>query len=144
MAGDAVTPLLLDTHVLIWLASGNPRLGTRARKAIAGAARGDAVFVAAISAWEIGMLVARGRLALDRDVGEWLDQVLALPGLSLAALSPAIAVASTRLPGDLPADPADRMIVATARQLGSRLVTADQALLAYADSGHLRTLPAGG
>jgi PIN domain nuclease of toxin-antitoxin system len=141
-----VTALLLDTHALVWLASGSARLGTRARKAIAAAAREDAVFVAAISAWEIGMLVARGRLALDRDVGEWLDQVLALPGLSLAALSPAIAVASTRLPGDLgelPADPADRMIVATARQLGARLVTADQALLAYADTGHLRALPAG-
>lgn len=137
-----MSALLLDTHALVWLASGNPRLGSRARKAIAVAARENAVFVATISAWEIGMLVARGRLALDRDVGEWLNQVLALPGIALAALSPAIAVASTRLPGELPADPADRMIVATARQLTAGLVTADQALLAYGETGHLRTLRA--
>lgn len=142
MARGIVTALLLDTHALIWLVAGNARLGVRAREAIATAASGDAVFVAAITPWEIAMLVARARLALDRDVGEWLDQVLSLPGVSLAALSPAIAVASTRLPGELPSDPADRMIVATARQLGAALVTADQALLAYGKMRHLRTLDA--
>ncbi len=137
-----MSALLLDTHALVWLASGNRRLGSRARKAVTLAAREGAVFVAAISAWEIAMLVARRRLALDRDVGEWLDQVLALPGIVLAPLTAAIAVASTRLPGTLPADPADRMIVATTRQLGARLVTADKALLAYGQAGHLRTLTA--
>jgi len=139
-----VTALVLDTHVLVWLAAGNPRLSARARRAIQAAAREDAVAVAAISAWEIAMLVARERLTLDRDVGEWMDDVFALPGISLAALSPAIALASTRLPGDLPADPADRMIVATTRHSGATLVTADKALLAYGKAGHLRTLNAVG
>ncbi len=68
--------------------------------------------------------------------------MLALPGISLAPLSPKIAVASTRLPGELPSDPADRMIVATARQLGATLVTADQALLTYGQTGHLKRLDA--
>lgn len=142
MARGIVTALVLDTHALIWLVAGNARLGARARKAIATAAQEDAVFLAAITPWEIAMLVARARLALDRDIGEWLDRVLSLPGISLAALSPAIAVASTRLPGELPSDPADHMIVATTRQLGATLVTADQTLLAYGKTGHLRTLDA--
>jgi hypothetical protein len=90
------------------------------------------------------MRVAKGRLVLDRDVMEWVQATLALPGLRMAPLEPAVAVASTRLPGELHGDPADRLIVATARHLGATLVTADAALLAYARLGHVQALPAGG
>ena len=89
------------------------------------------------------MLVAKGRLELDRDVLDWLEAAARLPGLGVTPLSTAIAVGSTRLPGELHGDPADRLIVATARHLGAALVTADRALLGYAASGHLEAQAAG-
>lgn len=131
--------LLLDTHVLVWLVSGDPQLGANAQRQIAGAAT---IWVSAITPWEIGMLVAKGRLTLARDVLEWVGAALALPGLSLAPLEPAIAIASSRLPGELHGDPADRLIAATARHLGATLVTADLGLLAYGAEGHLAVLAA--
>ena len=130
--------ILLDTHVLIWLLAGNPRLGAPARSLIQQAAADNALLVSAITPWEIAMLVSKGRLALDRDVGEWLGAALALPGIRLAPLAPEIAVASTRLPGALHADPADRIIAATARHVDAVLVTEDQRLLDYGQRGHLR------
>lgn len=134
------SPLLLDTHVLVWLMAADPRLGTAARQAIDRAAGRQQLWVSAITPWEIAMLVAKMRLTLDRDVMAWIDTALAQPGIRLAALEPAISVASTRLPEALHGDPADRLIVATARHLGAALLTADAALLAYAARGHLAAL----
>ena len=129
--------VVLDTHALVWLLDGNRRLGPDSRALIASAAGRAAVSFSAISAWEIAMLVAKGRLELDRDVLDWLANAARLPGIRTAPLSVEISVASTRLPGELHGDPADRLIVATARQLDATLVTADRALLGYAGSGHL-------
>ena len=88
-------------------------------------------------------LVAQGRLVLDRDVGEWVQTALSLPGLRLEPISAEVAVASTRLPGVIHSDAADRMIAATARHLGSILITADQLLLDYGKNGRLKALEAG-
>jgi PIN domain nuclease of toxin-antitoxin system len=120
--------IVLDTAAWIWLASQPGRLSRRARGAIAGA---EALLVAAISVWEIALLVARRRIALDRPVEAWVDLALALPKLQLAALDPAIAIRSTKLPGEFHADPADRMIVATALEHGAVLVTPDARIRAY-------------
>ena len=138
MTVDETTAVVLDTHALVWLLQGSDRLGPGARTLIEAAAKGDGAFVAAISAWEIAMLVAKGRLALDREVGEWLDAALALPGLRLAPLDPQVAVDSTRLPGDPHGDPADRMIVATARRHTATLITDDAQVLAYSAAGHVK------
>lgn len=89
------------------------------------------------------MLVSKERLVLDRDVGEWIQEALSLPGITLELLSPAVAVASTRLPGDIHTDPADRIIVATARHLGATLVTNDRLHINYSSAGHLKALMAG-
>lgn len=134
--------VLLDTHAWVWLLNGSERLGPKARKAIQRSLAEEAVLVSAISPWEVAMLVGKGRLVLDRDVGEWVHTALSLPGIRLEPLSPEIAVASTRLPGTIHSDPADRMIAATARHLGSTLITADQLLLGYAKDGHLKALMA--
>lgn len=134
--------VLLDTHAWIWLLNGNERLGAKARRAIQRSLAEEAVLVSAISAWEVAMLVSKGRLVLDRDVGEWVHAALSLPGIRLEPISPEVAVASTRLPGEIHSDPADRMISATARHLGSTLITADQLLLDYGKDGHLKTLQA--
>lgn len=137
-----MSAVLLDTHVLVWLVVGDTRLRLAARRRIDAAAQEQQLWVSAITPWEIGMLVAKGRLVLDRDVMDWLQAVLALPGIRLAPLEPTLAVASTRLPGELHGDPADRLIVATARHLGATLVTADASLLTYGRLGHLSVLAA--
>ena len=137
-----MSAVLLDTHALVWLVVGDARRRLAVRRRIEAAAQEQQLWVSAITPWEIGMLVAKGRLVLDRDVMEWLRAALALPGIRVAPLEPALAVVSTRLPGELHGDPADRLIVATARHLGATLVTADTALLAYGRLGHVGVLPA--
>lgn len=118
---------------------GSERLGAKARKAIQRSLEIDTVLLSAISPWEVAMLVAKGRLVLDRDVGEWVHAALAQPGIQLVELAPDIAVASSRLPGEIHGDPADRIIAATARHRGATLVTDDSLLLDYGRAGHIRT-----
>ena len=134
--------LLLDTHVLVRLTDGSGKLGAQAREAIRGAYREDRAFISAITPWEIALLVSKGRLTLDKDVLVWVRSALGVPGLQLAQLSPEIAVASTRLPWEMHADPADRILVATARHLGATFVTADRALLEMAGKGHFAAMDA--
>ena len=118
--------ILLDTHVWIWWAAETPqRLSARARRAIS---ESPSIAVSAISPWEVAMLVAKGRLELDRDVLVWIRQALALPRVTLVPLTPEIAVRSTRLGAGFPGDPADRILVATARELGASLATKDAIL----------------
>jgi PIN domain nuclease of toxin-antitoxin system len=134
--------LLLDTHVVVWLVFGESMLGSRARKAIKQAALDERVRVSAITPWEIGVLVSKGRIDLHQDALQWTQSALRLPGVKLADLSPEIAVASTRLPWEIHGDPADRILAATARHLGATLVTADRQLLEYARQGYFRGLSA--
>lgn len=136
-----MSPVLLDTHALVWLVSGNVCLGVHARSTIHQAAAKHLLLVSAITPWEIAMLVSKGRLTLDRDVGDWVETSLKLPGVQLVPLSPQIAIASTRLPGVIHKDPADRIIAATARRLGAILLTEDKLLLDYSAAGHLRSQP---
>jgi len=137
--------LLLDTHVLVWLLTDSDRISAAVYDQIERAAAQDLLCVSAITPWEIAMIVAKGRLVLARDVGDWVDAALSLPGIHLEPLSSAIAVASTRLPptrlsGQVHPDPADRILIATARNLDATLVTADERMLDYAKAGYLRCL----
>lgn len=88
------------------------------------------------------MLEAKGRVQLPMDCLAWVGEATRRSGIRILPLSPEIAVASTRLPGDLHGDPADRIIAATARHEGAILVTRDRALLGYAARGYLRALEA--
>ena len=128
--------MVLDTHALVWWVSGGP-LSARARDAIARSARTGALRASSITVWEIAMLVARGRLELTLDVVEWLARVEAIESLRFVPVDNRIALASTSLPGEAPRDPADRLIVATARSLDAPLVTRDARLAAYR---HVQTL----
>lgn len=142
-ADPARVPLLLfDTHTLIWFMFGDRRLGEVAAESILDACRNDFALVSAITPWEIGLLVSKRRIELFRDVTEWILEVLSTPGVRLAQLEPEIAIASTRLPFEMHTDPADRILVATARRLGATLVTADGELLELAGKGHFRALDA--
>ena len=131
--------ILLDTHVLIWWASGDlQRLSSQARAAIeAEIERADqpgqapGLLVSAISCWEVAMLVQRGRLALSLEVERWLAVVASIPAVRLLPLEPAVAVAATRLPEPFHADPADRFLVAQARELAVPLLSADRKIRDY-------------
>jgi len=120
--------IVLDTATWIWRASDPKRLTTSARRAIDEA---EPALVCAISVWEVAMLVAKRRIQLDRPVEQWVDIALALPGIQLAALEPAIAVRSTKLPGEFHPDPADRIIVATALENVISIVTPDERIRSY-------------
>lgn len=133
-------PLLLDTHAAIWVVEDQP-IATAAKEAIDDAYRaGRAIFVSAITAWEIGLLVSRNRLGLSTRPERWFQRLLAIEGVKLAGLSPDILIASSFLPGEPPRDPADRIIVATARDLGASLITRDRLLLKYGETGQVSTI----
>ncbi len=122
--------IILDTNIWIWWVQGDPRLlpiylNFIQQNEAAG------IGVSAISCWEVAKLVERGRLALPISVGPWLTQALAYPGVRLLPLSPEVSIEATQLPGTFHRDPADQIIVATARLYDSPLVTVDQAIRAY-------------
>lgn len=141
-AQSARSLLLLDTHVVLWATFDETRLGRQAAKSINIASHEDRLAVSAITPWEIGLLASKKRINLHKDVLEWTREALAKPGVNFTPLSPEIAVASSSLPFDMHADPADRILVATARHLGATLVTADGPLLDLARLGHLLALDA--
>jgi PIN domain nuclease of toxin-antitoxin system len=137
------TPLLLlDTHTLVWSINEGPKLGKGAKESIRIGGDEGRILVSAITPWEIALLVSKGRLTLGTDVMGWVRDALTIPGLTLVPLEPEIAVSSTRLPFEMHPDPADRILVATARHLGATLVTADKALLDLAKERCFRAMDA--
>jgi PIN domain nuclease of toxin-antitoxin system len=134
--------LLLDTHALVWMVEHSPHLGAKIARVLNEAAFSDRLLVSAITPWEIALLVSKNRLGLARDVLEWVNEAVTKPGVTLVPLEPEIAVASTRFQFDMHGDPADRILVATARHLKATLVTADRPLLALAAKGHFRAIDA--
>lgn len=134
-------PLLLDTHAAIWI-TGKVPLATGAEDRINEVVQaGAAIYVSQITAWEVGLLVSRNRLRLLMTPPRWFTSLLDLPGVQLAELSAEVLIASSFLPGRPPKDPADRILAATARDLGAMLVTRDRALLDYAAAGAISVLP---
>ena len=130
-------PLLWDTCAAIWIYE-KARLASAAVDAMARAHReGVLSYVSPITAWEIGMLTAKGRLQLLIRPERWFANLFEVPGVRLADLSAGLLIASSYLPGKPPNDPTDRIIAATARELGATLITRDRALLAYGAQGHM-------
>lgn len=143
MPASRAVPLLLDTHVWVWFVTGDAaRLATAVVSRVERAVRDGQCLVSVISVWELAMLAAKGRVHLGGTVDAWVAASRRPPGVTIVELTPEIAIESTRLPGDVHGDPADRMLVATARSMGAVLVTCDERILDYAASGHLRTVDA--
>lgn len=136
-----MTGLLLDTCAILWIAMDDD-LSEEAVEAVDAASdNGWDVCVSPISAWEIGLLASRGRLASPLSPEGLLGRVIG-PGFSrYCDLTPETMIAASFLPGELHRDPADRILAATARALDLTLVTRDRALLSYAEAGHLRAIP---
>lgn len=125
--------LVLDTHVWVWLLEGRTDLlAPAATRRLQKASVQGSLVVSAISVWEIAVLAAKGRVRFEPDIEEWVRAALAAPGVRLADLEPEISLDSARLPGAPPGDPADRILIATARRLGATLATADREILGYA------------
>src|SRR5450755_145437 len=135
--------ILIDTHCWTWSQFGHDHefsqvgLSTFKQAAVDGI-----LLISVVSVWEVALLQSKRRLHLNMDCLEWVRQALETPGLSLVPLTPEIAVDSTRLPGDMHGDPADRILVATARNIGARLMTRDRTLLAYGRKRPPRIIPA--
>ena len=122
--------IVLDTHIWVWWVHGDKQISQVQREAIT-ANETDLIGISAISCWEIAKLVENERLALPISLEEWFAQALSYPGVQLLSLTPEIAIESTRLPGEFQRDPADQIIVATARVYGCPLVTSDDKILSY-------------
>lgn len=120
--------IVLDTHAWIWWRADPARLSTRAAEAIEEA---DRIGLCSISIWELGMLVRRGRMSLDRQIGAWVRQAVAEPRLDVIAPGAEVALAAALLDDGFPGDPADRLIYATARQAGVRLITRDERIARF-------------
>jgi PIN domain nuclease of toxin-antitoxin system len=132
-------PILLDTCAAIWI-SQDDSLAVEAGDALVEAENTPgAIVVSPITAWEIGILVARGRITLSREPTGWFHALIDA-GVELAPMSPDILVASSFLPGTTLRDPADRILAATARAMNYRLMTRDRLLLNYAAAGHLAAI----
>ena len=133
------SPLLIDTHVWVRYINGTPGLKPAAIHSIESARRTGSAFVSVISIWEIALLVRKGRLDLPVGVERWVQRAFELPGIQLASLTPQIAIESVHLPDSLNKDPADRILVATARIQGYTLVTRDKNILRFAKQTNLTT-----
>ncbi len=121
--------LILDTHVLIWLDEGNPRLGVKALQTIDRALAEEKLAVATISFWEVGMLIKKEQLEIKMEMDAWRMDLLK-SGLKEIPLDGATALFAARLE-NFHGDPADRMIVATALRNSAILVTADKRILSW-------------
>ena len=124
--------IVLDTHTLVWWVTGDPQLSVNASAAIAKEQQ-DAgqILVSAITPWEIAMLVQKGRMALAMDIDEWLAAVEGMDGVRMVSISSRVAIQSVQLPGSFHKDPADRLIVALAREVNAPLITADEKIHVY-------------
>ena len=130
--------LLLDTHVLIWWLNDPGRLSSAQREALAGVSPAAPLLVSDISIWEIATLHSLGRIRLTLPLREWLDKAVAQPLVRRQRISPAIAEHAATLPDSFHRDPADRILVATAKVLGATLVTRDRRII---EAGLVDTLP---
>lgn len=123
--------IVLDTHTLLWWLGGGT-LGKQASAAIRKESGEDGeIVVSAISAWEIALLVRRGKIGLSMDVSDWVEKVGQIDAVRFMPVDNSIAIKSIDLPGEFHNDPADRVIVATARALSAPLVTNDRLIRQY-------------
>lgn len=122
--------IILDTHTWVWWVDGNAQLPEFQRQTIE-QRQSMGLGVCAISCWEVAKLVELHRLDFAIPVNDWLDKALTYPGVRLLPLSPRVAVESTQLPGSFHRDPADQIIVATARVYKCPLITSDTKIIDY-------------
>lgn len=137
--------VVLDTHVWVWSADGNTRrIGRRTRQMLVRAQSRAAIRVSPMTIFELAALHTLGRVRLARSLDQWVRGALDTPGIRIAEVTPAIALDAGAIPREAIADPLDRLLVATARQLDAVFLTADRRVLDYASrTGNVRVHDAG-
>jgi len=124
-------PTFLDTHAWVWWVTEDRRLSANASRTILRAVRDEGVSLSIISIWEVAKKVEKKQLVLDRPLRQWMDRAIGVAGLLLVELTAAILLESCELPQPFHGDPADQMIVASARHHRAVLVTKDRGLRSY-------------
>ena len=123
--------IVLDTHAWVWFISNPELLSKRAKKVTDTAINAKEIFISSISAWEIALLVEKGRLKLTLDVTDWISKSERLPFFRFIPVDNSIVIKAVNLPQPLHNDPADRIIIATAKAIGAHIVTKDEKILKY-------------
>ena len=123
--------IVLDTHVWIWWINGSSELSRNAQKQILNAKSKNGIFISSISTWEVALLVKNGRLMLSIPLIDWILKCEQLPFIRFVPVDNRIAEQSVSLPDNFHKDPADRIIIATARHLNMTLITSDEKILQY-------------
>lgn len=132
--------LLLDTCAVIWMTKGQ-RVADDANEAVNNAAsRGVALYVSPVTAWELAMLLSRGRIAETRSAKQWYQSFIDEASVREVPVDANIFIEACSLPELVHKDPIDRILIATAREHDLTIITRDQAILAYGAAGHVRTL----
>jgi PIN domain nuclease of toxin-antitoxin system len=133
---------LLDTHIWLWEVFATGQLSRSVRARINESGRVGQLRLSMISVWEISLLASRARIELGRPVASWITEAEARSRIVIEPLSREISIEAGALPGGFRSDPADLIIVATARLIGATLMTRDRRILEYADQGHVTAAPA--
>ncbi|MBI2593357.1 type II toxin-antitoxin system VapC family toxin [Candidatus Daviesbacteria bacterium] len=129
--------ILIDTHVLLWWIGDRKKLSLKATKIFSEQSQQGLIFVSSISIWEICLLLKKKKISLLMDTESWIEQIEKLPYIQFVPVDNRIAAKSVNLPGQFHSDPADRIIVATAREMGAVLVTSDDKIRKYP---HIQTI----
>jgi len=131
--------LLLDTCAVIWISQDEP-IAETAIEAIGKVPQSGTLSVSVMTAWEMGMLVSKGRLPSTKTPERWFDEFVEAAAIEVEGVTPRILVAASYLPGVAHNDPVDRILIATARERDLTIITRDRAILAYAAQGHVRAI----
>ncbi|RUX50305.1 type II toxin-antitoxin system VapC family toxin [Mesorhizobium sp. M4A.F.Ca.ET.020.02.1.1] len=133
--------VLLDTCFMLWLSTDQPVARTAVDKVTSARKNGDVIAVSVMSAWEIGMLVSKGRLPFIKSPLGWFEGFVQAGATSVEGIDSELLVESSFLPGAVHNDPTDRIIIATARSKNLAIITRDRAILAYGAAGFVKTVP---
>ena len=133
--------VLLDTCFMLWLSTEQPVARTAIDKVTSARKNGGVIAVSVMSAWEIGMLVSKGRLPFIKSPLAWFEGFVKAGATSVEGIDSELLVEASFLPGAVHNDPADRIIIATARSRNLEIITRDRAILAYGAAGFVKTIP---
>lgn len=133
-------PILLDTHIAVWLAEDSPRLKSSTLSLIEIVFHRGDLCLSPISAWEIGLLVSKNKLDLGQSPSAWFNGFVQQFKISVVDITPEIAINSSYLPGKFHGDPADRILVATALAHSTALLSADKEIVSYGKQGFVHVI----
>lgn len=133
-------PIILDTHAWLWILSGEKKISQKCAEFVQKKRDFNELYLSDISLWEVSMLAKKGRITLGQPTLNWLKHAIKNSAVQLIHITPEISVESTELPGNFHGDPADRLIVSTARILNLTIITRDEKILEYSSENRVHAL----